>query len=163
MGNPLPPLPGDEILIQTPDVFTEIIAGRSPASFVYRDELVTAFMDIRPITPGHVLVVPNEPARFLHELTANSAGHLFLVGCRIAEALRRSTLRCEGVNMLVADGVVAGQEIPHVHLHIFPRFPGDGFDFSFAEGYGQLPPREALDDAAARIRQGLDSVTSPLS
>lgn len=162
MGTPLPPLPGDETLMQTPDVFAEIIAGRAPASFVYRDELVTAFMDIRPITPGHVLVVPNEPARFLHELTEGAAAHLFKVGCRIAEALRRSTLRCEGINMLVADGVVAGQEIPHVHLHIFPRFSGDGFDFSFAEGYDQLPPREALDDAATRIRQGLELVTSVL-
>ena len=139
-----------------PCVFCELIGGQGPGSFVYEDEAVVAFMDIQPVNPGHVLVVPREHASGLADLEPEVGGHLFRVGMRLAAALRRSPLRCEGVNFFVADGQAAGQEVGHVHLHVLPRFRGDGFGLRFGPDYGQRPIRERLDETAAAIRQALE-------
>ena len=151
----IPPLETDAELVSTPNVFAEIIAGRSPASFVYRDALVVAFMDIQPINEGHVLVVPVQPVKFLSELDEAVAARLFVVGQRVAAALRASGSPATGIFMFLADGATAGQEVPHVHLHVVPRFAGDGLGFTLPERYHTLPEREALDEAALKIRSAL--------
>ena len=136
-------------------IFSKILAGTATASFVYRDEVVAAFMDIRPVNEGHVLVVPLKPVSNLADLDDITAAQLFIVAKRIAAAIRRSDLRCEGINLLLADGEAAGQEVFHVHLHVLPRFAGDGFGLTFADRYMQLPPRSALDETAEKIRAAL--------
>ena len=137
-------------------VFCEILAGRAPASIVHRDPQSCAFMDIRPINPGHVLVIPVSHAAFLAELDPESGADLFRVGQRVAAAIRRSDLRCEGVNLLLADGEAAGQEVFHVHLHVIPRYRGDGSGFRFG-GRGISPPaRPALDEIAGKLRDSID-------
>ena len=122
---------------------------------VYQDEVCSAFMDIQPVNPGHTLVVPNLHAASLAGLDARTGGHVFGVAQRIAAALRAAAqegeLRCEGVNLFLADGEVAGQEVFHVHLHVIPRFAGDGFGFRFGPAYGVRPPKVKLDSLAARI------------
>jgi diadenosine tetraphosphate (Ap4A) HIT family hydrolase len=133
-------------------IFADIIAGRAPASIVYEDPDVLAFMDIRPMTPGHLLVVPKVPARDLAELDPEIGGKLFRVGQRLAAALRASEVNCDGVNFFLADGVTAGQEVFHVHLHVIPRTPGDGFGL---RGRPRTPPREDLDYLAASVRGAL--------
>jgi histidine triad (HIT) family protein len=60
---------------------------------------------------------------------------------------------CEGLNLFLADGEAAGQEVFHLHLHLVPRFRGDGFGFRFGPGYSRRPEREALDEVAASVRQ----------
>ncbi len=80
-------------------IFAKIIQGKVPASFVYQDEKVSAFMDIQPINPGHVLVIPNQEVVSLTELDEETGAHLFRIGHRIAKALRQSGLKCEGVNL----------------------------------------------------------------
>jgi diadenosine tetraphosphate (Ap4A) HIT family hydrolase len=80
---------------------------------------------------------------------------MFEVAQRMAAALRRAGLKCEGVNLFLADGEQAGQEVPHVHLHVFPRFSGDGFDPKLPPSYGRQPERPELDRIAAGIRAGL--------
>ena len=148
----LPPLESDADLIATPDVFAKIIAGRSPASIVYRDESVIAFMDIQPMNQGHTLVVPLRPARFLDELSDVEAARIFVVGRKVAGAICNSGLPCTGIFLFLADGATAGQEVPHVHLHVVPRFADDGLSFNLPERYHQLPKREELDEAASKIR-----------
>jgi histidine triad (HIT) family protein len=138
-------------------IFSKIIAGELPASFVYQDGKVTAFMDIQPVNPGHVLLIPNQEAEFLHELQDDVCEHLMKIAKRISRAIRDSGIVCEGINLLVADGEAAGQEVPHVHLHIFPRFKGDGFGLKHPERYFQLPPRSELDEAAEKIRSVLEN------
>ena len=133
-------------------VFCEIVAGARPASLVYQDTIALAFMDIRPITPGHLLVIPRRHAASLAELDEETAAHLLKVGQRLAAGLRASGIRCEGVNLFLADGEAAGQDVFHVHLHVFPRFPGDGL---LITGEWQSPQRAALDQAAASIRAAL--------
>lgn len=134
-------------------IFADIIAGRAPSSRVYEDEDVLAFMDIRPLTPGHLLVVPKTPARDLAELDPALGAKLFQVGQRLAAALRRSEVGADGVNFFLADGVTAGQEVFHVHLHVIPRTPGDGFGL---RARPQTPARADLDYLAASIRGALD-------
>jgi histidine triad (HIT) family protein len=136
-------------------IFCRILAGELPASFVYRDARCAVFLDIQPVNPGHLLVVPTRHAPHLADLDGATAGHLMAVAHRLAAALRASGLRCEGVNLLLADGRAAMQEVLHVHLHVFPRFAGDGFGLRFGPHYATLPPRDALDAAAARIRDAL--------
>ena len=106
-------------------------------------------MDIRPVTPGHLLVIPKIPARSLAELDPVIGGKLFQVGQRLAAALRESEVRCDGVNFFLADGVTAGQEVFHVHLHVIPRTPGDGFGL---RSRTTSPQRADLDYLAASIR-----------
>jgi histidine triad (HIT) family protein len=152
-----PPLESDKALVSARDVFAEIIAGTLPASVVYRDEHVLAFLDIQPINAGHTLVVPVRSARFLEEFDEVFAAHLFVVGRKVARALRASGLPGTGICMFLADGATAGQEVPRVHLHVFPRFEGDGFGFTLPKRYfSALPVRQELDEIALKLRLGLD-------
>jgi histidine triad (HIT) family protein len=94
---------------------------------VYEDETVVAFMDLNPVTPGHLLVVPRKHAVGLEDLDAATSAHVWSVGHNLARAVRRSALRCEGINVLLCDGEVAFQTVLHLHLHVIPRYAGDGW------------------------------------
>ena len=136
-------------------VFCDIVAGRSEASVVYLDSRCMAIMDIRPVNTGHVLVIPLNHANGLAELEPGAGGALFEAAQQIAAAMRQSTLNPDGINLLLADGEAAGQEVFHVHLHVLPRYPGDGFGHKFPPHYGRRPAREELDNVAATIRTSL--------
>ena len=133
-------------------VFCEILAGNAPASIVFEDERTVTFLDHRPVTPGHMLVIPRVHAEYLADLDPEDGAQLFRVGMRAVAALRASSLPCEGVNFHLADGEVAGQEVFHVHLHVIARFAGDGFGLRFPLDY-RIRDRAVLDDAAARVRE----------
>jgi histidine triad (HIT) family protein len=135
-------------------IFCQILRGDSPASFVYRDERCTAFLDIQPVNPGHLLVISDVHAPYLADLDAGTAAHLMRVAHGLTAALRGSGLRCEGVNLFLADGEAAMQEVFHVHLHVLPRYGGDEFRRRFfGPDYGTQPPRAELDEAARQIRE----------
>ncbi len=136
-------------------VFCDILTSRLPSSMVYEDETCSVFMDIQPINAGHLLVIPSRHTSSLSELDPEAGAHMFAVAQRLAQALRGSGVRCQGVNLFVADGAAAGQEVPHVHIHVIPRYRGDGFGFRFGPAYGQRPPRSELDEIAAQIRDAL--------
>ena len=136
-------------------IFCEIVAGSRAASVIHRDKVVTVFMDIQPVNPGHMLVVPNTHASYLANLPEDTGTQMFRVAQRMAAALQKSGVRCEGVNFFLADGEAAMQEVFHVHLHIFPRFSGDGFSLKFSEGYFTKPARSQLDTIADMIRTQL--------
>lgn len=137
-------------------IFCEILAGRAPASFVLRGERVSALLDIQPVTPGHTLIVPNAHGAALADITPADAAEMFVTAQRIASAIRASrAVRCDGVNLYLADGEDAGQEVFHAHLHVVPRFVGDGFGLRFPPRYGERPERETLDALAASIETAL--------
>lgn len=112
-------------------------------------------MDIQPVNFGYVLVVPNAHATHLSDLDEDTGGAVFQLGQRVAAALYRSEIRCEGINFFLADGEVAGQEVFHVHLHVLPRFESDGFGLKFGSNYGSMLDRRELDTAADQIREKL--------
>jgi histidine triad (HIT) family protein len=137
-------------------IFCRILAGEIPGSFVFRDDHIAAFMDIRPVNAGHILVVPVRHAAYLADIDAETAAAVMRVGQNVAAGIRASGIQCEGINLFLADGEAAMQEIFHVHLHVFPRFAGDGFGLRFSpEYYTRRAKREELDQTAARIRAAL--------
>ena len=137
-------------------VFCDIVAGYVPADFVFRDDLVCAFMDIQPVNPGHLLVVPVLHAVHMADLDPDVGAHMFRVAQRLSEAIRRSGVRCEGINLFLADGIEAGQEIFHTHLHVFPRYEGDGFGLRHPPEYFSLPERAKLESVARLVRGAME-------
>lgn len=135
--------------------FCQILTGELEVSLVYRDEVCAAFMDIQPVNPGHLLVIPNRHAAYLADLEEEEGAQMFRVAQRLAAALRRSGVKSEGVNFFLADGEAAMQEVFHVHLHVFPRYVGDGFGLKFSPTYSQKPRREGLNRVAEMIRSAL--------
>ncbi|MEV6771533.1 HIT domain-containing protein [Nocardia sp. NPDC051030] len=133
--------------------FCRIIAGEAPATKIFEDDILMAFLDIRPITRGHTLVIPKWHASDLDDLNPALGAQLFAFGHRLAKAMRRSDLRADGANLLINDGKAAFQTVHHVHLHVVPRQQGD--TLNFAKGFVLRRPHERESTAAA-IRAGLD-------
>ena len=94
---------------------------------MYEDDTVVAFMDLNPVTPGHLLVVPRKHAAGLEDLDGATSAHAWSVGHEMSRALRRSDLGCDGINVFLCDGEAAFQTVFHFHLHVIPRYVGDGW------------------------------------
>ena len=131
-------------------IFCAIVAGSAPASVVYDDADLLAFMDIRPVTPGHLLIIPKRHASCLADLDEATGARMLTVAMWLARALRASGLRCEGINLFLADGEAAFQEVFHTHLHVIPRFAGDTFRID--ADWSDSPSRAELDDIAAHVQ-----------
>ena len=135
-------------------VFCEIVAGESPASVFYEDDLVLGLMTTGPVTTGHAMVIPKAHAPYLAQLDEEAGRRMWTVAQRAAAALRAASeesgeIECEAVSMYLADGRAASQEIFHVHLHVFPRYEDD--PFSLVADWSIHPPREELDRIASQI------------
>jgi len=139
----------------SPCLFCDIVAGRVPAVKVHEDEHCLAFMDIQPVNPGHVLVVPKVHAQHLENLDHGAGGFLFEAARQVAKGVRGSGVLCDAITFLLADGEAAGQEVFHVHLHVIPRFFNDHFGLKFGPHYGEQPKQEELQTIAAKIKSGL--------
>ncbi len=113
-----------------PSVFARILAGQIPGQFVFRDELWAALLDIHPAAPGHALLIPLHQAQYLADLPAST---LAALGDRLARltAAVKTASGAPAVSIVLSDGPAAGQEVPHVHFHVFPRFPNDGMPLSW--------------------------------
>jgi histidine triad (HIT) family protein len=136
-------------------IFCVILAGQGRGSFVYRDDLCSAIVDIHQPTTGKLLVIPNQHATFLADLPPETGARMFQVAQQLAAALRRSGIRCDGTNLLLSDGSAAGQDVFHVHLHVLPRFAGDGIKLRFGQGHDIYPERAELERIAEQIKQAL--------
>ncbi|MGI9264425.1 MAG: HIT family protein [Gammaproteobacteria bacterium] len=130
-------------------VFCKIIDGSAESSEVYRDADCVAFLDIRPINPGHVLVCPTRHASSFAELKPDEIMAVLAVAQRVALAQKGHLHNCQGFNLLLSDGEVAGQEVPHVHFHVVPRHSEDAFGY---RRVGRRANRKALDVLAAQLR-----------
>ncbi len=106
-------------------LFCSIIAGSVPAHRVYEDERTYAFLDINPVHPGHLLIIPKIHTENLLTADATSLEACIVATRKLARALQE-TLGCEGVNLLQNTGAAAGQVIFHLHFHLIPRWSGDG-------------------------------------
>jgi histidine triad (HIT) family protein len=133
-------------------IFCKIIRKEIPATVVYEDELVLAFMDVMPVNPGHVLIIPREHEQFISDISAEAAQRMFETARRINSAVRASGIKCEAVNLLLSDGEAASQEVFHTHLHVIPRYRGDGVKFSYPNKPHGMAPAEELAAAAEKIK-----------
>lgn len=118
-------------------LFCQIIDKKLPSTPIYEDEKYFALLDIHPVNPGHTLVLPKEHSRHLSDATEDTARGLMAVAQKIARAICRG-LGTDDYNLEMNCGSVAGQVVPHLHLHIVPRHAGDGLKHwpgkSYAEG-----------------------------
>ncbi len=144
-------------------IFCSIVAGAAPASVVWAEDDLLAFLDIYPLRVGHVLVIPRTHAERLSEVPSGVRAHLFDVANEIGEALRAGSLPCDDVNIVVNDGRAANQTVPHVHVHVVPRRRGDLPRLLAALARRPLAPlldargRPALEADAEVIRRHLNA------
>ena len=127
-------------------IFSRIITGEIPGTFVHRDDMCVAFMTINPITDGHLLVVPVEEIDQWTDLPDDLAEHLFTISGRLGRALK-AAFPCERVGM-----VIAGFEVAHCHIHLIPTMTMS--DLSFANAAVSVD-RARLEANAARIIEAL--------
>ncbi|MGI8710893.1 MAG: HIT family protein [Acidimicrobiales bacterium] len=127
-------------------LFTRIIDGEIPGRFVWRDDRCVAFLTIAPLRPGHCLVVPIEEVDHWLDLDVELAGHLMVVAQAVGQA-QRSAFSPNRVGL-----IIAGLEVPHVHLHVVPIESEADLDFARAD---PSPSPDALDDAADQLRRAL--------
>lgn len=129
-----------------PTLFTRIIDGEIPGRFVWRDARCVAFLTISPLAPGHVLVVPVEEIDHWIDLPEDLLSHLIGVARAIGRA-QQEVFRPVKVGV-----IVAGEEVPHAHIHLVPFMGIEQLDFANADAH---PDPADLDDAATRLRSGL--------
>ena len=129
-------------------VFTRIIEGDLPGTFVHRDERCAVFMSINPLATGHCLVVPTREVDHWVDLKIDESQHLFTVAHQIAQA-QRAAFPCDKVGM-----IIAGYEVPHAHIHLIPTTNMSQLDFANAAA---SVAREELEEAAEAIRNQIAS------
>jgi histidine triad (HIT) family protein len=133
-------------------IFCKIVAGTLPSNPIHSDERCLVVMDINPATRGHCLVLPKAHHQDLYELPADVWSHIAAVSQRVAIAARNA-LACEGVNLFQATGRAAFQTIFHFHLHVLPRWRGDGLVAPWTLRPGDPEQIRAAGDA---LRAALD-------
>jgi histidine triad (HIT) family protein len=134
-------------------LFCKIIAGEIPSEKVYEDDTIFAFLDVNPASKGHTLVAPKKHFSRFTDMDAENVASLFEAARKITAALENALL-AEGSNIGINDGEVAGQEIPHVHVHVIPRRKGDG-----GRGIKSIvwtePDTNNLKEIAEKLRRAL--------
>ncbi len=139
-------------------IFCQIISQKEEASCVYGDKYTLAFMGLRQGNPGHVLVIPRRHVEMIYDLDDELASHVSRAVVKVAQAVR-STLKPSGLNIWQSNGEVAGQEIFHVHFHIFPRCPDDGY-FNVYRDIPKPESRSNLEALAEKLRNSIETDTS---
>ena len=129
-----------------PSIFSRIIAGELPATFVWKDDCAVAFLSIAPMMPGHTLVVPRDEVDHWIDLDPDLAAHLFQVSQIIGKA-QMAALSARRIGVMIV-----GDEVPHVHLHVVPFDAVSELSFAHAD---PNPPEGSLDAAAEEIRAAL--------
>jgi len=132
-------------------VFCKIMAKQIPATVVHEDEDTLAFMDIGQVNPGHVLVALKKHAENIFALDEAQAAALFIAAARVARAIR-GAFEPQGLSVYQANGAAAGQTVLHLHIHLVPRYEGDGMALTWLV---KNPPREKLAEYAQKIRAKL--------
>ncbi|MDB4949979.1 MAG: hypothetical protein JWM27_2628 [Gemmatimonadetes bacterium] len=131
-------------------VFCRIIGGDEMVSVIHEDEEIIAFLDVQPLHPGHVLVMPKEHYKNLFYVPAELAGRTFEMARRLLPGLRSAT-GCRAVNLFSPNGADGGQDVFHFHLHLIPVPQGAPFPLQLPDPGAPVPSRSQLDVWATRI------------
>lgn len=138
-------------------IFCKIISGEIPSVKIYEDDRALAFMDINPLNDGHLLIIPKAHAATIHQITEADFLAVMSATHKLAAAVQK-TLGPDGINILQLNGEAANQVVPHLHVHIVPRWSGDGLTVS----QWNLAPgdMEKIKDVAKQIRSEITSQKS---
>jgi len=138
--------------------FCKVVSGENPASIVYEDGNVLAFMDLHPANIGHTLVVPKEHWETIYDVPEEVLADLFAVVKRISVAVEKA-VGAEGISILQFNGRASGQSVMHFHVHVIPRFRGDAISKLIGAMLGptgfEKAARENLDEIARKIKENL--------
>lgn len=113
-------------------LFCKIAKGEIHSATVYEDSHFTVILDVNPATKGHCLIIPKEHFDNIYDLDGETAGKLFALATCIARAMK-DALKCDGLNLVQNNGEVAGQTVNHFHLHLIPRYEGDGLNLNWPQ------------------------------
>lgn len=132
-------------------IFCQIVRKQAPASIIYEDESVMAFLDIRPLNMGHTLVIPKDHYVDIFDTPTDLLGQIHKVSKKISVAAKAAA-NSDGISIIQQNGKAAGQEIFHIHVHVVPRFQGQKLPH-----FSELMEveRAKLDVMAEKIRQHL--------
>ena len=114
-------------------IFCKIAKGEIPSATLYEDEDFRVILDLGPASKGHALVLPKKHAKNIYELPDDIASKVFVIAKKTAVKLR-DVLECEGFNIVQNNGEIAGQTVFHFHMHLIPRYPGDGVKLTWKPG-----------------------------
>ena len=131
-------------------IFCDLIRGAAEVSICYEDSVAIAFLDIQPVNPGHVLVVPREHYEMLQDIPKDVGAHLYQVAAKLIPRVQTAS-GASDMNIVVNSGAAAGQNVMHYHIHLIPRRENDGFDVPLPFPGSPMPNRQQLDAMAARI------------
>jgi len=134
-------------------IFCKLIDGEIPAFKLFEDSKVLAFLDIAPINPGHLLVIPKEHHTGSSSISEVIAGRMFHVASRLGVAMKRA-LDADAFNLHLADGGCAGQVVMHAHIHVVPRFTDDGFHWNWRhkEYNGESEKSEIVERIKSKLK-----------
>ena len=132
-------------------IFCAIIKGKADAVKVFEDDKMLLILDRKPITEGHILVMPKKHSEDLTDTNDEVLGEMFRMAKKAGIALKKSKLGCKGINYFLADGVEAGQDVFHVHLHVIPRYRKDGFYLHMPRDYEDETSLKELEKTASKI------------
>ncbi len=130
-------------------IFCKIAQGEIPSKTIYEDERFRVILDMGPVTRGHALILPKEHSANLYELPDETAAAVFILAKKMAGVMREK-LKCDGLNLMQNNGETAGQTINHFHLHVIPRYEGDGQKIGWIPGE---PSQEELEAVRKEIVQ----------
>ena len=131
-------------------LFCKIIAKHIPADIIYEDDVAIAFLDIKPVNPGHFLVVPKQHSEGFHDADPKNLAGWITAAQTVANAMTKA-LGVEAFNLMQNNGAIAGQVVPHLHLHVIPRHAGDGREL----WHGTPASQEERADIAEKLRNVL--------
>ena len=137
-------------------IFCQIASKQMPTNAVYEDERTIAFLDIRPSSPGHTLVVPKKHYETLLDVPEDEAAHLLKVVKHVAAGIVES-MKADGFNLLQNNKQAGYQLIPHMHFHVVPRFKNDGLPLGNLH-QGSYKSEQEIKDVATRIRLNVKPV-----
>jgi histidine triad (HIT) family protein len=135
-------------------LFCQIAQGERAAHTIFAGEGAVAFLDIFPCTPGHTLVIPRRHFATLSEMPTEEVGRLFQVAAVVAAKVQ-AAMGAAGFNMGINNDKAAGQEVFHIHIHIIPRYQGDGG--GSMKSVARMGSDEPLDHIATKIRHAFAS------
>jgi len=136
-------------------IFCQVVAGEVPSRTVHEDAMTVAFLDANPLAPGHTLVIPKDHYEHVQDMPADVADGVFATVHRLVDPVQEA-VDAEGSTVAFNNGEVAGQEVPHTHCHVVPRFTEDG-SAPLHSAFGERPDigDDELDDIAGDIADGV--------
>lgn len=130
-------------------IFCKIAKGEIPSKTIYEDEEFRVILDLGPATRGHALILPKKHADNLYELSDETAASAMKLARKMA-LLMKEKLHCDGLNLVQNNGAAAGQTVSHFHVHIIPRYEGDGQSINWVKGE---PSQEELETVRKEITE----------